>query len=499
MNNSPVELIINDVVKIDRRKSDSIYIQIVYQFINAIRLGIITDNTKLPGTRIISEILKVHRQTVVMAMNELSSQGWIEIIPNRGSFVKNIGSKIAIKTSIKSNLPERNTFFQNNQFLSNHHSFILDSISEESDCSIKIDDGQPDIHLFNIKELSRKYQSAFYRKNVLRQLEDFSNTKNHSFIDELTNYLNVTHQFQIIPQEITIASSKELLIYTISQLLIKTNDKILVGEFSYYFSNMIFQQVGAQLITIPVDENGMDVEYIRTNFQKGEIKCIYVNSTDHYPTTSTLSQERRQALLELSEEYGFIIIEENESFEFQYQSPVISPMYQMNNRGNIIFIGSFGKFMPPSFRINYLLAPHDLITEIEKFLQILGPFGDVVRYQVLSEMIRDGDIHRYRWKAIQIYRKRRDELIDQIQKAFDNNIICRKPQCGLAIWIEFKQSFSLMKWRQLCIEDNIFIPRINLYQNQHKTAVRIGLGWFRGIDIQDVICKMRKNWNSLNS
>lgn len=479
---SPVEKNIIDFVRIDRRKSDPIYLQLVFQFIHLFRIQVIPENTLLPGTRIIAQILNVHRQTVVKAMNELSEQGWVEIQPHVGIFAKN-PEKDLNQTVFQR---KRANFFQKSR-KRQHYSFLLDSPFEENQCRIQLDDGQPNLKMFDIRTLSRNYQNAFQRKNVFRQLEDFSNRENSTFIANLCNYLNLIHSFQINETELVTADSKELLLYAISQLSIGFNDIVLIGAFSNYYANMIFQQVGAQLKTVPTDENGMDIDFIETRFSKGEIKCIYLNSASHYPTTATLSEERRKKLIQLSEEYDFIIIEENEDFEINYQSTSFSSLFQHQEEGNIVFIGSFGRFLPPTFQVNFLLASSDLIIETKKYLQILDPHGDVVKQQVLSEMITNGDINRYRWKAIRAYEKKRNFFLQAVNQELGNVIRCVVPSFGFAVWMEFHTPISLIRLAQKCYENDVFLPRINIYQNKDITALRMGFGALSEEEVKTVV------------
>lgn len=487
--NSPVEILIRKWIRIDRKKSDPIYLQVVYQFINAIRSHRIMVSSQLPGTRKIAELLSVHRQTVVKAIQELSEQGWITITPNVGMTV----ASPEMEKSLSLSTPESFPFFTKER-KQNHTSFLLDSPFENSDCTYKIDDGQPDFQWIHLPTLSRDYQTAFHRKNVFRQMEDFSNRTNTAFLDAICNYLIITHRFAITRNKITIAESKEMLLYVLSQIIIKSGDVIIIGDLSYYFSNMIFQQMGAKLISIPVDENGLDIDYLQRHFTKGEIKAIFVHSSAHYPTTATLSKERREKLVRLSIDYDFIIIDENENFEFTYESENIPYLFQLAHQGNILFIGGFGRFLPAAFHAYFLIAPPDLILEMERYLKIIDPQSDIVKQQVLSEMISNGSITRYRWKAIQRYEKKRNHWIQLLREAFGNEINCSMPQSGLAVWVEFKTSFSLLKWQKQCEQLEVFLPKLNIYQNQRITAVRLGFGNMDEKEMKTIISLLHQAW-----
>lgn len=84
---SPVIIPYQSFVQIDRTSATAVYLQIAYQLINAIQRGYLNAGTKLPGTRMLSEILEVHRKTIVAVYEELDAQGWVETRPNKGTFV----------------------------------------------------------------------------------------------------------------------------------------------------------------------------------------------------------------------------------------------------------------------------------------------------------------------------------------------------------------------------------------------------------------------------
>lgn len=456
-------------IHVDRRKKEPIYLQIVYQFIQAVQRKMIFEGMQLPGTRIIHEQLKVHRKTVVAAMEELQEQGWVKIVPNVGSFVQNPQKSIKNRPKIVQK-PQKS---QETASFSFHRSFLLDAPFKKNNCRIQWNDGQPDYNLINTKELARFYSNAFKRKSVAQQLVDFSHRGNKAFKEQLSFYLNGTRGFHCAPRHLSGVKSKELLLYALTQLLIKSGDTVLVGEYSYFFTNMIFQQSGASLKTIPVDEEGMDINFIRQHFKKGEIRCVLVNPKNHYPTTVTLTEERREELLNLAIEYDFIVVEEDDDFSYHFSHQLPLPL-ATQLRDRVLYIGSFGRFLPPTFQTEFLLAPPDLIEEVEKYLQILDPRGDAVLEQALAEMIKEGDIHRYERKAIENASTRRKVFAKQLDANFGKTINYVVPSGGLAFWIKFPPTVSLQKIGEKCAEKGLFIPQICRYQNSKISALRIG-------------------------
>ena len=87
MIDSPVSTLFKQLIDFNKSVPQPVYIQVSQQIVNAIQRGYLTKGTMLPGTRVLGQILNIHRNTAVAIYEELASQGWVEIIPNKGTFV----------------------------------------------------------------------------------------------------------------------------------------------------------------------------------------------------------------------------------------------------------------------------------------------------------------------------------------------------------------------------------------------------------------------------
>ena len=90
---SPAEIPFNSFIEIDKNSETSVYLQLSNQIAKAIQLGFLPSSTKLPGTRQMSQLFNLNRNTIVAGFQELEAQGWIEIVPNKGSFILNHSKK----------------------------------------------------------------------------------------------------------------------------------------------------------------------------------------------------------------------------------------------------------------------------------------------------------------------------------------------------------------------------------------------------------------------
>ncbi|MGO3183919.1 MAG: PLP-dependent aminotransferase family protein [Aequorivita sp.] len=477
---SPVKISFHSFIKIDRRKKDAIYLQIVYQFINAVKSKLLEDDDQLPGSRKVAEELQVHRKTVVAALAELQEQGWIKTFPNIGAFVRNpeLSPAEAQKAKAFQHPPENAPFHFRKDF-------ILDTPLEENLTKLYFTDGTPDYRINKTEELIRFYTSVLRRK---KQSGAFPNTTDGSlfFRDQLSYYLNLTRGFHLSRDFLLPVVGFEQVHSILSRLLINTGDIVLVEELSYFLPNMIYSQAGAKMKTVPVDADGMNIDYIQKHFRPGEIRFVYINTKCQYPTTHSLSEKRKTQLLDLAEAYDFIIVEDDTDFEFSAVKNKKESLFRKNGGNRVLYIGAFGGFLNPGFQMNFLIAPKDLLQEGAKYLNIFGK-PDAMMEKALGEIIHQGDIHRYQRKSKKVIAERKELFAGLLTSHFGNQINFTIPASGLAFWIQFKGYFSLTQLQREAGEKGVFIPSICLYQNQNIIALRLGFAHLNQQEMEEAV------------
>jgi len=469
---SPVEIPFLSFIDLNRNEKTPLFLQLSQQLINAIQRGYLVPQTKMPGSRTLSDLLQLHRKTVIAAYEDLHHQGWISIHPNKGAYVMDHKTRISERpyealVSLAKYPPITGYSFK--------QSNILDNPFEQSNCTYQFNDGTPDIRLTEIKQLSSLYSAAFKRKNTIKKIGNPLHASEY-FRTQLSNYLNSSRGLHISKNNLLITRSTEMSLYIIAQLLIEPKDIIMVAELGLFSTNMIFQKAGANIKTLAVDEHGIDVDQLAEKLKTTKIRAVYITPHHHYPTTVSLSAQRRVQLLQFAQEYGFIIIEDDYDYDFQYEKHTIMPLASSDVNGMVIYVGAFGKSLTPSFSNGFVVAPQNFIIEMQKYLSILDRQGDIVMEQVLGEMIAEGDIHRHLKKSLKIYQERRNNCCALLAKYFGHQATFNIPNGGLAVWLEWNIPISLLQLAKNCQKNDLFIPKNTLYQNRKTTAMRIGFG-----------------------
>ncbi len=491
----PVEIPFKSFIQLKPEENTAIYLQIVFEFIKAIQTGFLPEGTKLPGTRILCKLLSVNRNTLIKAFQDLEAQGWIETLPNKGTFILSQNKKKG--KSEFTPIRESSLSIESKGF-SFKQSTILENPFENSELPYQFNDGMPDLRLIQNDILARLYVSKLKRQKTSKTYEQIQMQSHLNFKTHFSNYLNLTRGIRISTSNLLTTSSHEISLYLVTKVLIAPGDKVVVASPGYFISNMTLTSTGAQIITIPVDQNGIDTNRLKKICEESEIRVLYLTSNFHYPTTIGLSAKRRMEVLELANQYGFVILEDDYDFDFHFDNNPVLPLAAFDTNQKVVYIGSFGKSLPLGFSYGFVTAPPDFIKELEKHQNILEPGIDVLKEQVLTEWINEGEVHRLSKKNKKIYKERRDYFVGLLNEKLGSRIKFKVPLRGLAIWIEWLENFNLITLQKECAANGLFLPKTILYQTKDLTATRLGFGHLEKEEMEKAVSILCQSIDAMN-
>jgi GntR family transcriptional regulator/MocR family aminotransferase len=163
----------------------------------------------------------------------------------------------------------------------------------------------------------------------------------------------------------------------------------------------------------------------------------------------------------------------------------------------VIYLGKLGQSLFPSFHTGFVVAPENLISEAKNYLQLLDKQGDLIQEQMLSELISEGEIYRLKKKNIIIYKQRRDSLCYYLNYYFEALMTWEIPLGGLAIWLQFAKTISLVKLAEEAEKLDLFLPKTILYQDKNTCAIRFGFGHLNEEEIEIVIKKLKSAYDKV--
>ncbi|WP_426474185.1 PLP-dependent aminotransferase family protein [Chryseobacterium balustinum] len=330
---------------------------------------------------------------------------------------------------------------------------------------IIIDDGHPDVRLSPIDDLLKTYRSLTSKKYAIKNANIGTTQGTLKLREELVKYLSITRGLNISADNILITHGAQMSIYLSAQLLLGRSSNIIVGKPNYPVANKTFEETEANIIEVNVDERGIDTDAIEKICKRRKIDAVYVIPHHHYPTTVTLSVERRVKLLELSKQFSFAIIEDDYDYDYHYSSSPYLPLASGDHNGNVIYIGSFSKLLDPALRIGFMVAPKNFIEQCTAFRKIVDVGGDGYMQNALATLIKEGELKRHLKKAKKIYHQRRDFLDALLKEKLGKHVSYKLPTGGMTFWITLNKGFSV---EQLQSNDALQIVRLDNELNSFR-------------------------------
>ena len=445
---------LSTLILIEKDSLQPVYLQIANQLMVFIKDGNLQAGHRLPSTRQMSDWLQVHRKTVIQAYDELLAQGWLESRTGSGTYVAKHLPEIHPRSLLNGSgnhfNPVQTAGFE---FEAMPH---LEKPAIWSKHKFHLDDGFPDSRLAPLEELARAYRTQLLTGNPYERL-GYGDTMGALWLRKvLADYLNDTRGLKVTPENVLITRGTVMGLYLSCTAFVKSGDAVVVGELNYNGANMSFLQRGANLIKIPVDENGIVVEELAAICRKQKVRMVYVTSHHFYPTTTALRADRRIELLRLAEQYGFIIFEDDYDYDFHYLSKPLLPLASADKAGMVIYCGSFTKTISPAFRVGYVVASENVIRHLARLRRIVDRQGDILLENAIAELLQNGIIQRYLRKSVRTYRQRRDVFCELLKTHLSDYIQFQVPVGGMAVWTHFDPDINLNVLTQKALQHELY-------------------------------------------
>lgn len=228
--------------------------------------------------------------------------------------------------------------------------------------------------------------------------------------DAVAGYLRATRGVRCDSEQVVIVSGAQQALDLLSRLLLKEHDQVWMEDPGYFGASIAFENVGAEIIPVPVDEEGLSVSV-------GEKICphargVYLTPAHQFPLGMTMSLERRMAVLKWASRTGAFIIEDDYDSEYRFEGKPVPSLQSLDNHSNVILIGSLSKTLFPSLRLGYIVLPPSLVECFLAFRHQTDFRNSNVDQAVLCEFIVEGHLARHLRRMRELYGSRLAALID---------------------------------------------------------------------------------------
>lgn len=342
--------------------------------------------------------------------------------------------------------------------------------SKESDVSelLKIADrpefisfggGFPAPELFPLEEIKKIALTVLDEQGY--QALQYSSTEGYSPLREIIARKMNSLGIKASMENIIITSGSQQGLDLAGKVFIDKDDIIICESPTYLAAICAFQSFYPKFIDIPMDENGMILEDLVRALEKNhkKIKFIYSNSSFQNPSGRSLSLERRRKLIEIAREYEVVILEDNPYGDIGFEGDMLPPIKSFDSDGRVVYMGSFSKIVCPGLRVGWICADSYIIDKFAFVKQGTDLHTSPFSQMVVAKFMETVNVDAHVAKITAAYQKRRDVMIETIQREFPVGIKHTYPKGGMFIWVELPSHISARDLLVMCMENHVaFVP-----------------------------------------
>ncbi|MFI5116497.1 MAG: PLP-dependent aminotransferase family protein [Terriglobales bacterium] len=286
---------------------------------------------------------------------------------------------------------------------------------------------------------------------------------------------------------ILITSGSQQALDLIAKLLINRGDRILVESPTYLGALQAFDLMGAEYVTVPIDDDGLQTAEMDRALRSGP-KFMYILPNFQNPGGTTLSRSRRDELVLLSDKYGIPIIEDDPYGQLRYEGEHIPPLVVLDRTnllrdngyllGNVIYLSTFSKVLAPGLRLGWIVAPPDVITHLVQLKQSTDLHTSSFTQMVAYEVARDGFMEEHVKLIRRVYKERRDAMLEALHDYFPPEVSWTHPHGGLFLWVTLPPGIDTMKLLDTALRQDVaFVPGEPFFPSGQETGSHMRLNF----------------------
>ena len=439
MSKSSPDIIIPGLV-IDKKIKKAAYKQLYEKLQSLIINGQLRPNERLPSSRTLAEDLRISRNIVMLAYEQLALEGYISSAVGTGSYVAGNIEEIFVhpklkaqKNSIPKKAEQKNTVRFNYPLSDNF-------IKRESSMSsiIPFENPVPAFDEFPYKSWVKCAYKVFRGFEFLHL--GYDDPKGHYALREsIATYLRTNRALQCEPGQIVITVGTQQALNLIADILLKPNDFFWMEDPGYGNAKGAFMKKGAKPCFVPITKQGMDVEWAIKNCPKAA--AVYVTPSHQFPLGGTLPVSKRMQLLNWAGKANMWVIEDDYDSEFRYSKKPIPSLQGLDQHKKVIYLGTFSKVLFPALRIGYMVLPS--VEMADSFAQAKA-FSDrqnsITDQAIVQQFMEEGYFYTHLRKMRFLYKKRQDHLVNIIEKYGKDVMRVEKQNSGMHLvgWLHEK-------------------------------------------------------------
>lgn len=445
-----------EVPALDRASETPLYRQLHQAIRDQITSARIPAGTKLLSVRELARQLAVSPITVVQAYDALAADGLVRARLGRGTFAR--GATAGRATSDQLNGHDaaeaeeaastvgvqgaQKGYPQISVHLRAPRISAMQNLLRPARRAgvISLAAGTPDPALFPTRTISRLWSRtiAAEEPRFLQYGSPQGDPRLRSWIAERCRSMGVS----VDARQILVTSGSQQAIDLVARTFLGPGDHVLVESPTFVTALDIFEERGARLVGVPMDEGGIRPEAARSLCDRYQPRILYTIPTAHNPTGITLGDDRRRKLAALARPRNLLILEDDICSEFAYDGEAPKAVKSHDSSGHVVLTMSFSKTVIPGLRVGCVIADGPILDRLIEAKSLTDRFTSPLIQRTLWRYLISYHYAKDLEAARDTYRRRRDAALRLLREVMPSDITWSRPSAGFNLWINLPDRIS---------------------------------------------------------
>ncbi|MBE3025129.1 PLP-dependent aminotransferase family protein [Janthinobacterium sp. GW458P] len=402
----------------DRSQPAPIYRQLYQRFRDSIADGRLRPGDRVPAVRSLAAELNLARGTVEAAYQLLIGEGYLI---TRGAAGTVVSTQLPPVSSSILRGPVISTVYQAT------HSGTL---------PLALQMGLPALDAFP-RKLWTRLAGRQLRQDGVEGLV-YPDARGHAPLRAaISTYLGISRGITCHPEQVFVCAGYRACLDLIHHTLMQRGDTCWLEEPGYFMARNALLEAGAQLVPVPVDEQGLDVA--QGIARAPDARFAVVTPTHQSPLGISLSLPRRLALLDWANRRGSWIIEDDYDSEYRYLGKPLPALKSLDQQGRVLYTGTFSKVLFPGLRLAYLVVPAEQVDAFARLADRLHNYCPYVLQATVAAFLNEGHFARHLNKMRNLYARRRQWLVDALRQQFGARLLITPQAGGMHLVVGLRQ------------------------------------------------------------
>ena len=271
--------------------------------------------------------------------------------------------------------------------------------------------------------------------------------------------------WDVSPDQVLITTGSQQGLDLVAKVLIDEGSTVLVETPTYLGALQAFTPMEPNIVSVDSDAEGVDVDDLAAKAEGA--RFLYVLPNFQNPTGRSMSEARRQALVERAAAIGVPLVEDNPYGDLWFDQPPPKPLTARNPEG-CIYLGSFSKVLAPGLRLGYVIAPKAIMPKLLQAKQAADLHSPSFNQRMVAEVLKDGFIHRHVPTIRALYKSQCHAMLEALQKEMAGlDVVWNTPDGGMFLWVRLPEGISAVELLPKAVDKGVaFVPGAAFYADQ---------------------------------